>query len=1199
MKRNHNTLQSRARVIERFGVLFLVLVAMLGLAAISSAQDTGYISGTVTDKSGAAVVGAEVVVALEGGSLTRTTETNTDGAYVAAALPAGTYNVTITAKGFQRFEAKDVVLVVAQKARVDVALTVGAVTEKVEVSGENVAQVDTQSAELAGTVTDKQISQLQLNGRNFVQLATLIPGVTNQTGQDEGTVGVYGSVAFSFNGGRTEYNNWEIDGGDNMDNGSNSTLNVYPSLDAIGEVRVLTSNYGAQYGRNASGTVEVETKSGTKSFHGDAYYFGRNDAFNAQNYFDNHFEPIPKYKKHDWGYTIGGPVFIPNHYNSNKEKTFFFWSQEWRRELVPGQTFLTAVPSLAERKGDFTDVCPNLNAPPGSDPMADCPNVANHAAVPIDPNAAAILSMIPEPNTTAANCGEAVVGCFNAAPATATKWREELVRVDHNFNTNLRATFRYIHDSWNTVTPTTLWACPDGCSFPTIQTNFVGPGTSALARLTANINPTLLNEFVFSYTTDHITLTNVGPGAVPRPASMTMTGLFPNFGNKLPGIELTSNSVYGTLEEDNAYIPWSNANPTYTLRDAVTKVVRNHTLQFGAYAVIAQKNEQSSFGDVQGFLTFDASNSNVSSGNSFADLLMGNISTFQQVNLAPKYYFRYQIVEPYFQDDWRITPHLTLNLGVRVSLFGTYREKFNQTFNFEPASFVPGNAPFVDDGSVTGTEGALLASPTGPALSQTDPRNFNGLVQCGGKGVPSGCVGGHLFNPAPRFGFAWDPWGNGKTAVRGGYGIFFEHGNGNEQNVEALEATPPLVLNPSQPNIAGGFNSCPSTQTGYTCIGGGGGPILSFPLGFNVIATHGTWPYVQQWNLNIQHELPQHIVTSFAYVGSKGTHLGLRRDLNQVFPTPLAQNPYKPGEAIGPDDCTTGTTPSGMAITGQALTNLGIACGNDPNPARPFVGFSNMNFVQYASNSSYNAFQFSARRSIAPLTLSVAYTYSHSIDNASDGGILSALPSVIDSYDIARSRASSDFDQRHTLNFSYVYDLPFFRQPGLSHTLLGGWQFSGITTIQTGVPFSVIYSGFSDNAGVGNGVSLGTYADLVGDPHNVSAGAACDTGGTGPLLFNPCAFAAPRGLTFGDAGRNILHMPRRTNFDMSLLKLFKIRESMGFEFRAEAFNIFNHTQWSGTASGSDINKDLAGTSFLHPSAAHRARTLQFGLKFLF
>ena len=239
----------------------------------------------------------------------------------------------------------------AQKARVDVSLTVGAVSEEVVVEGESVAQVDTQSSELGGTITGSQITQLQLNGRNFVQLATIVPGVSNQTGQDEAQVGVNGSVAFSFNGGRTEYNNWELDGGDNMDNGSNSTLNVYPSIDAIAEVKVLTSNYGAQYGRNASGTVEVETKSGTQRFHGDVYYFGRNDVFNARNFFDP-ADAKPKFKKHDFGYTIGGPVFIPNHYNTNKQKTFFFFSARMAarsrsRPVVPGRR---SVGSRARRR---------------------------------------------------------------------------------------------------------------------------------------------------------------------------------------------------------------------------------------------------------------------------------------------------------------------------------------------------------------------------------------------------------------------------------------------------------------------------------------------------------------------------------------------------------------------------------------------------------------------------------------------------------------------------------------------------------------------------------------------------------------------------------------------------------------------------------------------------------------------------------
>ena len=1201
MKENSEFSNHRKNILGAACLWLGVLVLALALPLASRAQDTGYISGTVTDKSGAAIVGAEVVVTLAGGSLTRTTTTNSDGAYVVAGLPGGSYDLTVKSKGFETYQAKSVKLDVAQKIRVDVQLTVGQVTERVVVEGVSVAQVQTQSSEIGGTVTGQQISELQLNGRNFTQLATIVPGVSNQTGQDEGTVGVYGNVAFSFNGGRTEYNNWELDGGDNMDNGSNATLNVYPSVDAIAEVKVLTSNYGAQYGRNGSGTVEVETKSGTKNFHGDGYYFGRNDFFNARNFFDP-VGPVPKFKKHDYGYTIGGPLFIPNHYNADKQKTFFFFSEEWRRDLVPGQAFLVGVPSAAERGGDFSDVCPNPNPPSGVNPMIDCPtdprtgnpfNLAAMGPLPIDTaNAVPLLNMIPGPTSTATPgsptaCGQGVVACFNASPATPTHWREELIRVDHNFNSNWRATFRYIHDSWDTVTPTTLWAggpCsgPSGSAcFPTIQSKFVGPGTSFVARLNASISPTLLNEFVASYTADHIFLTNQGPGAIARPSSMTMTGLFPNFGNKLPDISVTGNATAygGDFAEGQAYIPWNNANPTYTVRDNVTKVAGRHTLQLGAYAVIAQKNEESSFGSIQGSLTFNGSNSSPGfTGNAFADLLLGNIDTFSQANREPKYYFRYKILEPYFQDDWRITPHLTLNLGFRLSLFGTYREKFNNTFNWEQTAFSSTNRAFIDDGSVTGTEGALLASPTGPALSATDPRVFNGLVQCGGAGQPSGCVKGHLFNPGPRLGFAWDPWGDGKTALRGGYGIFFEHGNGNEANVESLEATPPFVLTPSQPNIPG-----------YTSIGGGaGGTVLAFPLGFNSADTKGVWPYVQQWNLNIQHELPQHLVTSIAYVGSKGTHLGQGRDINQVAPLPLSQDPYAPGEAIGPNDCTTGTTPSGVAVTGPAAINLGIACGNDPNPNRPFVGFGSITFLQYQANSGYNSLQFSVRRAVAPLTLSVAYTYSHSLDNSSDR----FDASFVNAFDVKRARASSNFDQRHMLNISYVYDLPFFRSStGLAHHALGGWTYSGITSIQTGTPFSVTFSGFSDNAGVSNGAGF-TYADLVGNSKSATP-AGCALVATGPQLYNPCAFAAPRGLTFGDAGRNILRIPRTTNFDMMLSKNFKFNESTGFQFRAEAFNIFNHTQWNG------VSNDQAASDFLHPTGAHRARTLQFGLKFLF
>src|SRR5690348_17217083 len=299
----------------------LTLLAALLVPVTAIAQETASITGTVTDPSGAAVANAQVSVVIADRGINRTTTTNESGEYLVAGLPSGAVDVTVNAAGFRKYEAKGVILQVAQKARNDIRLVVGAASAEVTVQGTNVAQVETQSSDLSGAVTGKQITQLELNGRNFTQLVTLVPGVSNQTGQDEGTVGVYGNVAFSVNGGRTEYNNWELDGGDNMDNGSNTTLNVYPSLEAISEFRVLTSNYGAQYGRNGSGTVEVETKSGTNQFHGNVFEFVRNDAFNARNYFQTE---VPPYKKNDFGYTIGGPIFIPNLYNTDKKKTFFF-----------------------------------------------------------------------------------------------------------------------------------------------------------------------------------------------------------------------------------------------------------------------------------------------------------------------------------------------------------------------------------------------------------------------------------------------------------------------------------------------------------------------------------------------------------------------------------------------------------------------------------------------------------------------------------------------------------------------------------------------------------------------------------------------------------------------------------------------------------------------------------------------------------
>lgn len=1206
MKENHRPWGQQNSVLRAFPFWLCVLVVALALPLASRAQDTGYISGTVTDKSGAAVAGAEVVLTNAGGSLTRTTTSNTDGAYVISGLTGDTYNLTVTAKGFQKYQAKGVKLDVAEKARIDVQLTVGAVTETVEVTGEAVAQVETTSSDLTSTITGKQIDNLVLNGRNFTQLVNLAPGVVNQTGQDEGTVGIYGNVAFSMNGGRTEYNNWELDGGDNMDNGSNATLNVYPNPEAIAEFKVLTSNYGAQYGRNGSGTVEVETKSGGSSFHGSAFEYLRNDMFNARPWESGNdpAHPNPPYKKHDFGYTIGGPVYIPNHYNTDKKKTFFFFSEEWRREKNPS-SILQNVPSDLERTGDFSVLC--------SHQASDCPSGAGVSAahtVVADPVGTALMALIPKANTTKGLFDDGTpIPAVSQIISTPTTWREELVRIDHNLTNNHRLTFRYIHDAWQTEVPNPLWGVGSS-NFQDIHTKFVGPGTSFVARLTSNISPTLLNEFVASYTGDHIFLTAVGPSnETTLPAGFAMGSIFSNgFGNKLPSISLGSNTAYGGgdgLAQDTGYFPWNNANPTYTYRDNLTKIIGKHTMTMGAYLVFAQKNEQSS-ANLQGILTFDSSNTVVpSTGNSLADLLLGNIAQYQQWNLEPKYYNRYRIVEPYFQDDWRVTKRLTLNLGLRLSLYGTYRERYKHAFNFDPSAFNAANAPTIDNanGTATGFGGALVPAALG-GNSTGNP--FNGIVQCGGSGgtfpvdgfpnasagtnSSAGCLKGHLFNPAPRIGFAFDPKGDGKMAIRGGYGIFFEHTNGNEGNTESLEGSAPFAFNASQFNIPG-----------YANIGGGGGFIPFFPLSVNSIPSKAIWPYVQQWHLDVQKELPSHFFATVSYVGSKGTHLSMQRNLNQVLPVPDSANPYvaagmpitpeiddASGNPIYDGDCSTHTVgPNGASITGQAATNLDIACGNDANPSRPFGGFGNLTRLEDMANSIYHSLQISGRRTMGDLTLSLAYTYSHSIDDSSDR----FNGDFVNSYNIATNRASSNFDQRHSLGISYVYALPFYKGSGLAHQVLGGWQISGITIAQTGNPFSVTNgTDFGDNAGVANGVGTGSRPDLVGNPHVAKSEVS---GVFGPLFFDPAAYAIPVGLTFGNVGRNTLYNPGRLNFDFGLFKRFQFSEARGLDFRWETFNLFNHTQYNG------IDSSLGSSTFLHATGAHAPRRMQFGLRLYF
>ncbi len=503
------------------------------------------IAGTVSDQTGAVLPGATVTLSNPAG-LKQTATCNERGQYSLQGLAAGTYTVTISAPKFKDFRAENINLAAGDSIPLDAVMEPAGETTSVNVEGQKVSQVETETSQIVGNITQKELVTLGLNGRNFTQLIALTPGVSNQTGQDEAKVGITGSVRYSVNGGRVEYNSFNIDGGDVLNvglNGSQSTLIVYPSLDALSDVQVLTSNYGAMYGRTASGTVLAETKSGTNQFHGNAYEFIRNEFFNARNYFDQ-TKKAPLYRRNDFGATLGGPLLIPGIYNG-KDKTYFFFSEEFRLERTP-TPYNQGVPSVAEQNGYFGDVCPFVTPPmnglPGGstsfsrNKYPDCPGISNANQklgtfvtlpgnmVPIDPNAAAILStnIFPLPNSTT-GCNSSIGSCFVADVSPSTYWREELFKIDHNITAKMKASFRYIHDSWDTTTLTPQWGSVQN-NFPTVQSTFNGPGLSMLTHLTNTISPSLLNEFVFSYTTDHITLANIDANGAQwqRPAGLTI-----------------------------------------------------------------------------------------------------------------------------------------------------------------------------------------------------------------------------------------------------------------------------------------------------------------------------------------------------------------------------------------------------------------------------------------------------------------------------------------------------------------------------------------------------------------------------------------------------------------------------------------------------------------------------------------------------
>jgi hypothetical protein len=1070
----------------------IALPAVLFLVAPIYSQNLGSIVGLVVDSTGSVVPGAQIKVTQQETNVARSFVTDGTGTYLAPALLAGTYTVEITAKGFKTFRRPDVVLNVRDQIRVDVQLEVGQVAETVEVIGEAV-HLQTETPAVEEVVSAKQVQSFAMNGRSFLQLPALVPGASSTQPAFNTPVGVTANAGISFNGLRQSHNVWRVDGQENYDRGCGGCVQILPSVDAIAEFKVSTANTDADMGFGAAGQINLAIKSGTKDFHGTLYEFLRNDKLDANQFFRNiNGSPKAKLRFNNFGYNVGGPVLLPG-YNKDRNKTFFFWNQEWRKLRSEAVYFQPAVPA-EQRVGNFSGVTqiirdPLTGAPFGGN-IIPASRIDRNAALLADPN-----FVFPLPN--APNNRWAGVG---GQPINV---REEILRVDHNINERNQIFFRFVHDTTTQQFPTTQWG---GQTYPTIGTLFTNQPKAYHGQWTGAFTPQIVNEASVSFSRQPLQLNPTG--SYQRPPGLNIPEVYEgNNANRIPNIRLQG--ATGVTIDTGSW-PWTNNLDTWIVRDNLIWNRGNHTFRIGGeYMPLAKR--QDLFGLTNGDFYFN----NDDVGHDFAAFLLGRSFEYRELQkqTSPTYMARSGSL--HINDTWRIASRLTLNVGVRYDMLPHAFEKNDLLSAFYPGLYNPSRAP------------SVLAS--GELVGNYDP--LNGIAQAGKNGIPRGIVKNYWDTIMPRIGFAWRPWGDA-TVIRAGYGIYTERIQGND--VYNVGPNPP--------------NSFTAQIFGAPLSNPGGGSQRSFPSNLQTYDGPYKLPKIHQYNFGIQRRLASGVVVTAGYVGTSAAHLQTGRNINQ--PTPEA---------------------AARVLAGQATVNQ----------VRPFLGWGNINSYENSTGSNYNALQLSMRtENYRGLTVQASYTWSHALDYVS-GDVPGT--SHQDSYNTRLERSHGNFDRRQMLVLSYIYEIaaPAGWSKGLRYAL-GNWTVSGISTFQSGVPLNITLPG--DNAGIGGGPYR---PDAIRDPNLSSDERVRER------YFDPGAFAQPARGRFGSAARNIVRQGGLNNWDLALFKNFRLPwEGGNFQFRGEAFNAFNHTQWSGYRNG------FGTAGFGEANAARDARTIQLGLKFL-
>lgn len=1099
--------------------LFRSVLLTLLLAGLSVAQSNfGRISGTIEDSSGALIPSATITATNTATGARQAVTSDPSGAYVFPALEAGKYNIRVESQGFKASEQSGVILDAASTRSLTFKLTVGEVSESVEVAAA-AQQVDTASGSVGNVISEQQVSQIPLNGREYLQLLRLAPGVVANT------LNVFNPQLAtnmqSVNGVRSGSNYFLMDGSENMNNGANSNTIVDPNVDAISEVKMDTASYPAEFGGRAGTIVNVVTKSGTRNFHGTLFEFVRNNDFDARSFFDQKVLPL---HFNDFGGTIGGPIFIPKKFNTQKDKLFFFYSQEWKY-IRQGQTSVALVPTAAERAGNFQ----NSSVKP-IDPATGFAFPNN--IVPASrwsANGPDLLKPYPLPNFSGPG------GNFAGAGLASTGYREELARLDYQLTPKHQLSYRITNDKWDLTFPFRSSPTPNNV-LPIVPNPRDRPGYLTAVSLQSVFSPTLLNYFSFSFTHERINghpdLSQIGRSVL----GLTFPEVYPlNRSAVGPAVVIAGYAGYNAgdrLQHGNANFQW---------RDDFTKVSGSHTWKFGAQVIRVRQNEDTNVRD-EGTVTFNTSAAN-STKNVIADVLLGNFQNYAETEADTYYYSRYWTYEMYAQDKWRVSHRLTLDLGVRYNILPWAINAQGNLSTFLPRLYNPANAPQINrsTGAITTGTGdpyngiAILGSGFPDAakgrLPQASDPSLTRLFQ----GVPQGGSATNWNNWGPRVGFAYDAFGNGKLAIRGGFGIFYDRLG---SNVAAYAQNPPFINTVS---IFNGNIDKPS-----------GGTATKFPSTLSALSDTAKTPSVTSYNLGIQQQLPGGMILGLSYVGNFGRHLPFTRNLNQL--------------------------PAGTLLNSSANVNA----------VRPYLGYADINLRDLSDTSNYNALQTTLNRRFSNgFAFGVAYTFSKTMDKVGGG-------TPQDSYNLASSVARASIDAPHILTLNYIYDLPFFLKGGnrFERTAIGGWEISGVTTAQSGFPYSVTVP--VDIARIG---ASSSRASVVGNP-NLSSGSR-----TPAHWFNTSAFLPPAQMTpgqFGNGGRNILRGPGFQNWDLTLMKNFALRENINLQFRAEAFNIFNHPNF--TSINTSVAFDSSGnptSGFGAVNGAGPGRTLEFGMKLRF